>query len=492
MKRALALFVLLTSAYMSGTTFTASLKAVDGSVPDSYLLVEGAGCKATGAPSPYITRAGGMISIHPVKLTPDNLGAVSATLTDSSTVYCGTGSGTFYYRVSVYLKAPGEKAYRLVGANDYDITGTTFTLDENAIPKTGTPLTPASSNATAIQGIPVSTVHPTNGQSQVYNSVTNKYEPSTVAGGGGGGASDATPSSKGIVRLAGDLAGTADNPTVPGLSGKANTAHTHPATDVVSGTLSPSRIPFPAATTIGGVQSRSCGGTDKVSGIGTDGVPVCTPDQNTGSAPDATSSTKGVLQLTGDIGGTAASPTVPGLSSKSNVGHTHAESEVTSLVSDLAAKAADSAVVHNTGTENIGGLKTFTSSTSFGGNVTGVQASNNSTVFNMRRNTDTSPTGSFIQFRNNINNADLFRVAIDGSVTTAGGVTVAGALSVAGTPQANGTPGTLPTPTAGDAQFGIDSDGLFKVKPVMVSRRRPHKMSFTRIQTARLASTSMA
>lgn len=35
-------------------------------------------------------------------------------------------------------------------------------------------------------------------------------------------------------------------------------------------------------------------------------------------APDATSSAKGVVQLTGDLGGTAASPTVPGLSSKEN------------------------------------------------------------------------------------------------------------------------------------------------------------------------------
>jgi hypothetical protein len=33
-------------------------------------------------------------------------------------------------------------------------------------------------------------------------------------------------------------------------------------------------------------------------------------------APDATSSTKGILQLTGDLGGTAVSPTVPGLAGK--------------------------------------------------------------------------------------------------------------------------------------------------------------------------------
>lgn len=35
-------------------------------------------------------------------------------------------------------------------------------------------------------------------------------------------------------------------------------------------------------------------------------------------APDATTSSKGIVQLAGDLGGTAASPTVPGLASKEN------------------------------------------------------------------------------------------------------------------------------------------------------------------------------
>jgi hypothetical protein len=62
---------------------------------------------------------------------------------------------------------------------------------------------------------------------------------------------------------------------------------------------------------------------------------------------DATTLAKGIVQLAGDLGGTAALPTVPG----------------------LAAKAADSAVVHNTGTENVGGVKTFTSNTVLNANV---------------------------------------------------------------------------------------------------------------------------
>jgi hypothetical protein len=55
---------------------------------------------------------------------------------------------------------------------------------------------------------------------------------------------------------------------------------------------------------------------------------------------DATTGSKGIVQLAGDLGGTATAPTVPG----------------------LAAKAVDTAVVHNTGNETVGGTKTFTSS----------------------------------------------------------------------------------------------------------------------------------
>jgi hypothetical protein len=46
------------------------------------------------------------------------------------------------------------------------------------------------------------------------------------------GVADATVDSKGKLRLAGDLGGTADAPTVPGLAGKADTGHTHSPADV--------------------------------------------------------------------------------------------------------------------------------------------------------------------------------------------------------------------------------------------------------------------
>lgn len=107
-----------------------------------------------------------------------------------------------------------------------------------------------------------------------------------------------------------------------------------------------------------------------------------------GSVPDATPSIKGKLQLAGDLGGTASSPTVPGLAAKADntavVHKTGAEtvagvktfsselvvptptintSPATKLYVDngLAAKAADNAVVHLTGAETVAGVKTFSS-----------------------------------------------------------------------------------------------------------------------------------
>lgn len=50
----------------------------------------------------------------------------------------------------------------------------------------------------------------------------------------GAGAADATTTSKGSVQLAGDLAGTAAAPTVPGLAGKAAASHTHGVADLTA------------------------------------------------------------------------------------------------------------------------------------------------------------------------------------------------------------------------------------------------------------------
>lgn len=119
----------------------------------------------------------------------------------------------------------------------------------------------------------------------------------------GGSIGDSSTSTKGLVKLAGDLAGTADLPTVPALSSK--------------------------------IDLTEKGAVDGVAALdGTGRVPVA--QLPAGYEADATTTTKGIIQLAGDLAGTADAPTVPG-------------------------KANDSEVVHKTGNETITGLKVFTS-----------------------------------------------------------------------------------------------------------------------------------
>lgn len=73
-----------------------------------------------------------------------------------------------------------------------------------------------------------------------------------------------------------------------------------------------------------------------------------------GSTPDATTTSKGVVQLAGDLGGTADAPTVPGLAGKANTSHTHAIADTTGLQAALDAKA-DETITVSGGTSLTGG-----------------------------------------------------------------------------------------------------------------------------------------
>ena len=106
------------------------------------------------------------------------------------------------------------------------------------------------------------------------------------------GAADATTSSKGIVKLTGDLGGTATSPTVPGLLLKEDVSNKSNATLGTSTTLYPTQN---AVKTYVDAQVASA------------------------TIVDADATTKGKIQLTGDLGGTASSPTVPGLTAKANI-----------------------------------------------------------------------------------------------------------------------------------------------------------------------------
>lgn len=142
-------------------------------------------------------------------------------------------------------------------------------------------------------------------------------------GGSGGSVSDATTSAKGIVQLAGDLAGTAAAPTVPGLATKAALSHTHTSANITDATTVGKQVltaadATTARTALGAGTSNLVIGS--IAGTAKDGAY---------SPPDATSVTKGLVVLTGDLGGTATAPTVPALASKAALVHTHAISDLT-------------------------------------------------------------------------------------------------------------------------------------------------------------------
>ena len=116
---------------------------------------------------------------------------------------------------------------------------------------------------------------------------TKAYVDNSIYAAVGTGVPDATTNAAGKVKLAGDLAGTASSPTVPGLSLKAN---------IVSPTFTGTpTAPTPATA-------------DNSTQIAT--TAFVQSKVNAGTVNDATTSAKGILQLAGDLDGSATSPSV--------------------------------------------------------------------------------------------------------------------------------------------------------------------------------------
>ena len=182
---------------------------------------------------------------------------------------------------------------------------------------------------------------------------------------------DADATTKGKIQLTGDLGGTAASPTVPGLANKENSANKSTATSLgTSDQLFPTQNAVKtyvdsnitsvnstitslqgtvtananaASTAIAAVQAdvdanetaannglalkEDAANKSTATTLGTSDQLF--PTQNavktyvdaqvaSATIPDADATTKGKIQLTGDLGGTAASPTVPGLANKEN------------------------------------------------------------------------------------------------------------------------------------------------------------------------------
>ena len=160
-------------------------------------------------------------------------------------------------------------------------TQTALDAKENALNK---------SNTTTLGTSDV--LYPTQNAVKTYvdNQVTNATIP------------DANAITKGKIQLAGDLSGTAAAPTVPALATKENAANKSSTP-----TLGTSDVFYPTQNAV-----KTYVDTQVASA----------------TIPDADATTKGKIQLTGDLSGTAAAPTVPALATKENTAN---KSTVTTL-----------------------------------------------------------------------------------------------------------------------------------------------------------------
>jgi uncharacterized protein (TIGR02145 family) len=124
--------------------------------------------------------------------------------------------------------------------------------------------------------------------------VNNQVAAATIA--------DADATTKGKIQLAGDLGGTAAAPSVPGLAVKADAAAVAASLGLKEDVSNKANTPLGSSTTLYPTQNA---------------VKTYVDAQVAGATiADANGSTKGKIQLAGDLGGTASAPTVPGLALK--------------------------------------------------------------------------------------------------------------------------------------------------------------------------------
>jgi hypothetical protein len=204
-----------------------------------------------------------------------------------------------------------------------------------------------------------------NPSDQLYptQKATKTYVDNTVYAAVGSGVPDATTLAAGKVKLSGDLGGTAMSPSVPALTTKENLTNKsiNVQTDGNSNTMYPSvkavKDYVDQATMGTALQASLDAKADKSSPTLT-GFPLApTAAANTNNTQiattafvqqalsagvaDATSSSKGKIALRQDLGGTADSPTVPGLLLKENLSN---KSDNTSLGTSTTAYPTQNAV----------------------------------------------------------------------------------------------------------------------------------------------------
>ncbi len=273
----------------SGLTLTGTVFSANDATGTTNGIIRLAGDLSGTAASPTVTRIQGqsISSTAPTSgqvLKWNGTAWAPAADTDTNTTYtAGTGlllTGTVFSANSATTTSQG--IIQLAG----DLSGTA-----------------ATPTVIRIQGSPVASTAPTSGQVLKWNGTawTPAADTDTNYSAGSGltltgtvfSANDATTTTNGIIRLAGDLSGTAASPTVTRIQGQSisSTAPTSGQVLKWNGTAW-----APAADT--DTNTTYTAGT----GLTLTGTVF--------SANNATSTATGMVQLAGDLGGTAVTPTV--------------------------------------------------------------------------------------------------------------------------------------------------------------------------------------
>jgi Repeat of unknown function (DUF5907) len=368
-----------------------------------------------------------------VKTTTDEFGMVNLTI--------GSGNQTGGYASSfaaIAWSAAADKSLKVA----LDATGLCNQFDElsveklDAVPFANAALTAgnvsgvvaianggtgATTAAAARTNLGLGNVDNTSDMNKPMSTATKIYVDSQLVS---SSIPDATTTSKGKLQLAGDLGGTAAAPTVPGLALKANA--TDLTTEINRATAAETTLTTNLATANTAIASKeNAANKSTVVTLGTSNVLF--PTQNavktyvdtaiTGATiVDADTTTKGKLQLAGDLGGTAAAPTVPGLALKANT-------------TDLTTEVNRATAAETTLTTNLATANTAIASKE--------NAANKSTVVTLGTSNVLFPTQNAV--KTYVDTAIAGATIVDADATTKGKLQLAGDLG--GTAAAPTVPG---------------------------------------------------
>jgi hypothetical protein len=260
----------VTHADGADKTFSANLQSYSSAPASAYinLVLTNAGADAQGR-SNICVKSSGVLAVKQQVLQPKSDGTVTSTVAPRGDITCGGVTGATLYRVEIRQKAgatPDPSKDPLIAANLYAIDAD-FVLS-TAAPTSAVPASSSIDFSTyaltrpfrilPLASFPTSCTPnedriqrsdpDTAGQvDYVCNAAGTGFDLVGDGGGGGGTTPDATNLVKGKLKLAGDLAGTADSPTVPGLAAKEATANKSTATDLGAGSPSNTLYPSQAA-----------------------------------------------------------------------------------------------------------------------------------------------------------------------------------------------------------------------------------------------------